>query len=567
MRRCAITVLAVVLTVVVLVGCDGGPTPSSETPASPTPSPLPEGTSTPARIIARGYLVVGVRYDLSPFGFVTAEGQIAGFDVDLGRELARRWLGDSAAVRFRQVRSDTAVQHLRSRDVDLVLATLTHTQQREEEVDFGPPVFIDGQALLVQAADALTITAPSALQGLPVGVVAGAEAADALSAAVEFTPTLQTYPSFDRALEALASGEVRAVADLRRRLVRGLGTLPDASVVGQYTWAAVAPAFLSDEPGLADLVALTMQDMFADGSYEELYRRWFPGDEMPPVEVWPGTARLTLEEVVAARPLATVQTIQARGRLLVAMVGGRSPFAYLDDAGDPAGYEVHLVRMMADRWLGDRTAVDFTPATLEEGLRMVAAGEADLLVGAVPHSREAERQVDFSLTTYLGGESLMVQAGTYLGGIAGLDGQAVAVVSGTDSADVVRAAAQDAGFSVVVFPRATLEAAMASLTAGEVVAVVGDRVDLLGPAYDTPGVGLTADRLTQVPVALVLPPGDSAFRDLVNLTLQAMAGEELLAAVYGEWFDDEPPRMEPWPGEPTSPLRIEIGVPPADTSP
>jgi putative glutamine transport system substrate-binding protein len=567
MRRCAILVLSVALTVATLVGCDGGPTPSSQIPASPTPSPFPEGISTPARIIARGYLVIGVRYDLSPFGFVTAEGQIAGFDVELGRELARRWLGDSAAVRFRQVRSDTAVQHLRSRDVDLVLATLTHTQPREGEVDFGPPVFIDGQALLVRATDALTITAPSALQGLPVGVVAGAEAADALAAAVEFTPTLQTYPSFDRALEALAAGEVQAVADLRRRLVRGLGTLPGASVVGQYTWAAVAPAFLSDEPGLADLVALTLQGMFADGSYEELYRRWFPGDAVPLAEVWSGTALLTLEEAVAVRRSDTVQAIQDRGRLLVAMVGGRSPFAYLDDAGDPAGYEVHLVRMMADRWLGDRTAVEFLPTTLDEGLRMVAAGEADLLVGAVPHSREAERQVDFSLTTYLGGESLMVQAGAYLGGIAGLDGQAVAIVAGTDSAEVVRAAARDAGFSVVVFPQATLEAAMASLTAGEVVAVVGDRSELLGPAYDTPGVGLTADRLTRVPVALVLPPGDSTFRDLVNLTLQAMAGEGLFAAVYGEWFDDEPPQMEPWPGEPTSPLRIEVGIPPADTSP
>jgi ABC-type amino acid transport substrate-binding protein len=531
--------------------------PSAQPTPLPTPTSPSADVSIPARIRARGYLLVGVRYDLSPFCYVTEEGGLAGFEVDLGRELAQRWLGDPEAVRFRQVRSDTAVEHLQARDVDLVLAALIHTERREEQVDFGPAYFLDGQALLVRAADVPTITAPADLGGRLVGVVSGAEAEETLAETVEFTPTIQPYTNFDQAVTALVGGDVDAVADLRRRLVRGLRSQPDTAIVGQYTSAAVAPAFVHGEPGLADLVALTLQEMFVDGAYDELYARWFPGDTLPAPEVWPGTSTLSLEEAEDTPSVSgTLEAVQTGGWLRVAMVDGQSPFAYLTEAGEPAGYEVHLVRMLADRWLGDGTAVNFLPVTFEEGLRMLVEGEADLLIGALPHTREMELQADFSLTTYVAGEGMMVRAGAPVGGIAGLDGQAVAAVADTGSADVLQQVSREAGVSVVVFPKASLDEAVAALEAGEVVAVVGDRADLLGPAYTTPGLGVTADRLTRVPLALALPPGDSAFRDLVNLTLRAMARDGLFPAVYGEWFDDDPPQMDPWAGEPVGPLRL-----------
>lgn len=93
------------------------------------------------------------------------------------------------------------------------------------------------------------------------------------------------------------------------------------------------------------------------------------------------------------------------------------------------------------------------------------------------------------------------------------------------------------------------------------LAVVGDRADMLGLAYATPGVGVLPLRLTHVPLALGLPPGDSAFRDLVNLTLLAMKAEGEFDALYVNWFDDIPPAMESWPGAPYRPLRLEITVP------
>ncbi len=564
-RTCTLWLLSIVL---LLTSCAGGEATVPSTPVSiptpepPTPTPLPDDATTGARVRARGYLVVGVRYDLRPFGYITDEGEVAGFGVDVGRELARRWLGDEQAVRFRQVRSDTALERLQAREVDILLAALVHTQEREAEADFGLPYFNDGQALLVRAADADGISGPLSLEGRPVGAVAWGEAQYALWGAVEFTPTLQTYSRFDEAVAALGRGEVDAVADVRRRLFWGADMLPDAAIVGQYTAAPLAIAFPQNDPFFADLVNLTFQEMVSDGAYADLYGRWFAPEPPPAVERWPGDEMLSLNDAtLLADAPDTIGAIQARGRLAVALISGRAPFAYADAAGVSVGYDVGLARLLAERWLGDGAAVDFYPTTVEEGKEMVRTGQADLLVGGLAHTRAAELELDWSLTTYVAGEGLLVRAGTAITDVTFLSGQQVAVVEGSGSREALLAAAQAASVSLLVLPRPTMEAALTLLEEGQVIAVAGERADLLRLAYTTPELDVLPLRLTQSPLALGLPPGDSAFRDLVNFTLQALKADGQFDALYATWFADRPPVLEVWPGAPYRSLRLEVAAP------
>jgi polar amino acid transport system substrate-binding protein len=561
MRRAAWLIVVLLLASCVSIEFTGGeptPDPSAAMPLLPSPTPPPGGATVAARIASRGVLVVGIRYDLPPFGYVTDEGTVAGFDVDLGREFARRWLGSSEAVQFRQVRSDTAVEHLRAGDVDLVLAALAHTQPREAGADFTLPYFRDGQALLVRAPDAAAIAGPSSLSGLRVGVVAWDEAADALRAAVPFTLTFQTYDRFDQAVGALTRGEVDAVAGLRQRLFRGQWLAPGTAVIGQYTSVPVAMAYPQNDAFFADLVNLTFQEMVADGTYATLYARWFGADPVPAVERWPGSERPALAEAPPALPVPdTIGAIARRGRLAVALVAGRAPFAAVDETGNPVGYEVNLVRLMAERWLGDPSAVDLIPTTPEGALGLVESGQADLMIGGLAHTRAAELALDFSQTTYVAGEGLLVMAGGVpVTDLQSLAGQQVAVVQGSASGEVLLAAAQAAGVALSVVPQPTLEAAIALLQEGQVAAVAADRALLLGPAYATPGLVVLPLRLTEVPLALGLPAGDSAFRDLVNLTLQVLKVEGQFDALYAVWFDDAPPALEVWPGAPYRALRL-----------
>ena len=527
------------------------------TPPPPTAPPIQENLTPGARIQAHGYVVVGIRYDLPPFGYVTERGEVAGFGVDVGHELARRWLGNSEAVKFRQVRTDTAVEHLQAGDVDIVVTALAHTQDREGGADFSLPYFINGQALLVRAADAEFVNGPASLAGRPIGVEAWSGAENALWAAVEFTPTIQAYDRFDEAVDALSWGGVDAVADLRHKLFMGRYLFPDSAIVGQYTSTPMAFAYPENDPFFADLVNLTFQDMVADGTYAELYGRWF-GPEYPPVvESWPGEETPILAEAPATvNVLDNIATVRERGRVIAALVD-HAPFAYFDATGAPAGYEASLVRQMAGRWVGDATAVDFIRVSSEEeGWQMLRNGQANLLIGGLTHTRAAEMEIDFSLTTYAAGEGLMVRAGTVITELINLDRQQVAVVSGSESDEILMAAARDAGISVATLPQPSLDAAIAALQEGQVIAIAGDRADLLGPSYSIEGLGVLPMHLTYVPLALGLPPGDSAFRDLVNMTLLAIKADNQLATIYTTWFDDTPVALESWSGTPYRSLSL-----------
>ncbi len=566
MRRARWLLLATLLLASCSGATDGDPGPTSDpatTPVAATPTALPSQATTGARILSRGFLRVGVRYDLQPFGSVTGDGGLTGFDVDLGRELSRRWLGDAEAVQFRQVRSDTAIERLEAGEVDIVIAALTHTRDREAGADFTLPYFIDGQALLVRAGDAAHIAGPIGLDGRRVGVVTWSDARDALRGAVPFTLTLQTYDRFDGAVAALGRGEIDAVAETRRRLFWGTRMLPGSAVVGQYTTVPAAIAFPQNDRFFSDLVNLTLQDMVADGTYARLYSRWFGPEKAPAVERWPGdapTPALANSPIVAAVP-DTISKIESRGRLVVAVVADRPPYAYVDASGALAGYEVDLVRSMASYWLGDVTAVDFVPVSAAMGKEMVYTGQADVLVGAVEHTRQGELELDFGQTTYVAGEGLMIQAGAPITRLESLHGQMVAVVEGSGSGDALLSAAQDVGVSVAVSPQPTLETAIALLAEGQVAAVVADRAHLLGPAYARPELEVLPWRLTQVPLALGLPAGDSAFRDLVNLTLQQMKADGQFDGLYLIWFDDAAPAFARWPGAPYRTLRLAVAPP------
>jgi len=101
------------------------------------------------RIKERGKIVVGVKYDSKPFGFLDKNNQVQGFDIDVARELARTILGDPNAVEFKQVTSSNRIFMLTSDAIDMVVATMTINPKRLEVVDFSQPYYIAGQAIMI----------------------------------------------------------------------------------------------------------------------------------------------------------------------------------------------------------------------------------------------------------------------------------------------------------------------------------------------------------------------------------------------------------------------------------
>jgi len=98
---------------------------------------------------SRGKIIVGVKYDAKPFGFIDENQKTQGFDIDLCREIAKRILGSKNAIEFKQVTSSNRIFSITSSTVDFVAATMTITPNRERIINFSNPYYIAGQAIMV----------------------------------------------------------------------------------------------------------------------------------------------------------------------------------------------------------------------------------------------------------------------------------------------------------------------------------------------------------------------------------------------------------------------------------
>ena len=110
-------------------------------------APLPK---LPADIANRKRLIVGVKCDTPPFGYLDVRGKNAGVDVEIARWLARYAFGREQRLTF--VCAPTAVREplLTGGRVDLVISTFTYTADRDTRIDFSRAYYKATGRLLVK---------------------------------------------------------------------------------------------------------------------------------------------------------------------------------------------------------------------------------------------------------------------------------------------------------------------------------------------------------------------------------------------------------------------------------
>ena len=73
-------------------------------------------------------LVVGVKCDSKPFGYVDKDGNIQGFDVDIASSIAQQILGNEKALELVCVTAQSRISDLNSKSVDILVAAMSITE-------------------------------------------------------------------------------------------------------------------------------------------------------------------------------------------------------------------------------------------------------------------------------------------------------------------------------------------------------------------------------------------------------------------------------------------------------
>lgn len=120
-------------------------------------------------IKSKGVLVVGVKADYPPFGYRSPNGDIIGIGPDLARNVAQR-LG--VKVQLVPVVASNRMQFLQQGRIDLMIATMNDTPEREKVVDIvKPDYYASGYNMMLPKS--LKITSWSQLKGKPVCGIQG----------------------------------------------------------------------------------------------------------------------------------------------------------------------------------------------------------------------------------------------------------------------------------------------------------------------------------------------------------------------------------------------------------
>lgn len=152
---------------------------------------------------------IGIKFDQPGLGLKDGS-RFTGFDVDMGREIAKRLGYSEDEITFIEAVSAQRETMLQNGQVDMVIGTYSITDARRQKVTFAGPYFIAGQDLLVRTGS--TISGPDDMDGKILCSVEGSTSAQKIRDDYS-SGSLQLFPvrTYSQCVEFLAAGTVDAV--------------------------------------------------------------------------------------------------------------------------------------------------------------------------------------------------------------------------------------------------------------------------------------------------------------------------------------------------------------------
>jgi putative glutamine transport system substrate-binding protein len=221
----------------------------------------------------RGSLLVGVKTDFPPFGYMDHAGTIQGFDVEIARVLARAFFNEEGRLELVAVTSGSRIPFLYSEWIDMIIATMTITDERRQVLEFSEPYFLSRSLLLVPKDS--PVKGLEDLAGKSVGIIEGATQEKDL-ATVAPAARRVLFHTIPEAVQALKQKRVDAFCQDDVLVLTLARENPDLQTVGKsFLPRPYAVAARKGELRLIRWVNEQLTRMKSDGNYDRLWQKYF----------------------------------------------------------------------------------------------------------------------------------------------------------------------------------------------------------------------------------------------------------------------------------------------------
>ena len=226
--------------------------------------------------------------------------------------------------------------------------------------------------------------------------------------------------------------------------------------------------------------------------------------------------------------------IKKKGEIVIGVLGTDEPNSFVDPkTRELIGYDVDLGKAVAKK-IGVKPV--FKQIAVAARIPELQQGRVDLLAASLTHNKEREAQVDFSLTTFVTGQKVLVKKASGITDLPALAGKRVLTVKGGTQEPNIRKAVPNV--EVVTFE--TTQQAFLALQQGKGAGYVNDESTLID---DMAKLGLRAKdytilptNLSVEPIALGIKKGEVGVKSVVDETLRELEKSGEAEKIFIKWY-------------------------------
>lgn len=248
-------------------------------------------------------------------------------------------------------------------------------------------------------------------------------------------------------------------------------------------------------------------------------------------------------DALAEEAESTLDKISRSGEFVIGYRSDASPLSYENADGQPSGYSVDLCKRIATAvkaHLGKSDIeIKFVAISSSERLSAVKSGRIDIECGSTTMTMSRQKEVDFTLKTFVTGGSVLSLADTGIQGMSDLSGKKVGVVTATTTIGQLQAYLKQNLIDAEVVIVADRKEGMNRLNKGSIDAFASDQIVLIGQVIEAmypKKYSIMNETFSYEPYALVVRRNDADFRLVANTAISQLFRSGQHIQIYNKWI-------------------------------
>ena len=260
-------------------------------------------------------------------------------------------------------------------------------------------------------------------------------------------------------------------------------------------------------------------------------------------------ASLALLDIGAAQAASqTLDKIKEVGKITFGYREASIPFAYLGADQKPTGLSLDLCAAVADKikvvLQRLELAVEYVPVNASNRIPLLQNSTIDVECGSTTNTAERQRQVAFSVATYVASPRWLVSASSRVTEPKGLDGQTVVITQGSLNFGVAKKILDDQKLNVTIVQAKDHAESLLMLGTGRAAAWFEDDIlvaGLVANASDPKAFRMLAATYAPSYYGLMTRREDPEFKALVDAAIKEKMASGEFGGLYAKWFESPIP--------------------------